>query len=100
MQSLNQLLMAKPSKAKSESGEKIPKDQSGTAMNVFLPSPDRAVPKLCTSANFAQLKSGNIVVSFFSRDVSVANQAVLIERIIIEKEHAKDIVKKLSAMAK
>lgn len=66
------------------------------SINLQSSSPDKAIPKFCTSVTFSKLKSGNIIMSFHASDPLIPNTATLIERVIVEEDHAKQIIEKLS----
>ncbi len=48
----------------------------------------RTVPKYCTSIQVSVLESGNMVLSMVYAEGGEKPMAVLIDRIIIDKEHA------------
>ncbi|MBI2410750.1 MAG: hypothetical protein HYV32_02575 [Candidatus Kerfeldbacteria bacterium] len=58
----------------------------------LLAQPMSSVPKFATNVNFNKLTNGSIIISFFTQAFPDA-PAVLIETIIVDEQHAKDIVK-------
>jgi hypothetical protein len=62
-------------------------------------NPENSVPKYATNANFRQLANGDIVISFVSKS-SDQDQGVLIETVIIDEPHAREIAEILTSMLK
>ncbi|MFH1348232.1 MAG: hypothetical protein ABIH58_01195 [Patescibacteria group bacterium] len=62
-------------------------------------SPEKIVPKLCNVMNFAKDKSGNIIMTLVFKD-PMGDQSVLLERIIVDSGHAKEIVSVLTKFIK
>lgn len=56
-----------------------------------IADPINSVPKLATNVNFTKLQNGNIIISFFTKTFPEAS-SVLIETIIVDKDHAKEIL--------
>ncbi|MBI2120564.1 MAG: hypothetical protein HYT94_02995 [Parcubacteria group bacterium] len=64
----------------------------------IISDPARSVPKYSTQVTFAKLQNGDIIMRFLSR-TGEENQdktpAVLIETIMVDETHAKEILKVL-----
>jgi len=60
-------------------------------INALLSNSTSGVPKLTTAVNFNKLDNGYIVISFLS-EVKPANQPILIETILVDEQHAQQIV--------
>ena len=53
---------------------------------------EKLVPKFCTNINMALLKSKNLVLTMaYSEGQDGANNSAIIERIVIDLEHAKSL---------
>lgn len=68
------------------------KDESANQQQAVLSQPMSSVPKFATAVNFNKLDNGSIIISFFSQTIPNAPIA-LIETIIVDENHAKEIVK-------
>jgi hypothetical protein len=64
--------------------------------------PARRVPKYCTSILFSKLKNGQIILTLIEndgpKDSVQEDQGVLIERILIDSDHAERMVTALKDM--
>ncbi len=73
----------------------------------FFSAPEKQVPKLCSSIHIARIKSGDFILTFLYQDKvedekgknEVLN-SVLLERIFLDKEHAKQLTDRLSEFLK
>jgi len=81
-----------------ESEEKKRAQPIGQPTNLVA-DPNKRIPKYCTSVFFAKMKSGQIILTFVENDealkTEVNDQGVIIERIIVDEDHARQIVEKL-----
>lgn len=57
---------------------------------VMSSNPDKNIPKFCTSVNFGVLPNNNLILTFTYNE-GEKQPHVLIERIIVDVEHAKKI---------
>ncbi len=74
--------------------DKEKKSEEKTEQIAMLGQPMSAVPKLTTIVNFNKLDNGYIIISFFSQTTPNVS-STLIETIIVDENHAKEIVKLL-----
>jgi|GEM_PF-6329223 len=57
-------------------------------------SPDKAIPKFCSQINFGITNNGLVIMSMLY--IEPNNQPALIERVMIDLPHAKQVVQVLS----
>lgn len=58
----------------------------------------KIIPKLCTQVSFSTTPDNQIILNLTYADNS-ESQMYLIERILLNKEHAKDVAEKLKKVA-
>lgn len=58
-----------------------------------LTTPERNIPKFCTSVNFGVAQNNNIVISFAYNEEN--GPLTLIDRVMVDFEHAKSIAEVL-----
>lgn len=67
----------------------------------IVADPNRRVPKYCTSVSFSKMKNGQIILTFIENDEALKtmdDQGVIIERILVDEDHAQQIVAALSGL--
>lgn len=62
-------------------------------IRVLLPHPDKQIPKLASSMNVS-IDGENLILTFLYSD-NTSSASVLIDRILVTKKHAKDIIEVL-----
>lgn len=73
-----------------------PQPQPEPQQQIATSSVERAVPKYCTSINIVALSNKSLVLSLFYTDPG--QTPALIDRIIIDSEHAKSLHKALGTL--
>ncbi|MFH1620931.1 MAG: hypothetical protein ABIB04_02500 [Patescibacteria group bacterium] len=68
----------------------------------IIADPNKRIPKYCTSVLFAKMKNGQIILTFVENDEAIkaesSDHGVIIERILVDEEHARQIVEKLGGL--
>lgn len=78
--------------AKGKKQEKI--EQKAVAVN-----PQTIVPKLCNIINFGKLNNDSILMTFLFKEPT-NEQTVLLDRFLIDKNHAKQVIEVLGNLLK
>lgn len=67
--------------------------------NLSINNLDKIIPKYCNSINFSKIND-NVMMTLVFSEPGVEEQHTVIDRILIDKEHVKKMIKILSKVSK
>lgn len=81
--------------------EKQPSQELGHLNLSLAASPEGRVPKYCTAIGFEKTTKGFVIMSFVHQEAgNTTDHGVLIERIMVDSEHAKKMIEALENLLK
>ena len=71
--------------------------QGKKEQNVMTTNPQNIIPKLCNIINFEKLNENNIVMTFLFKEPT-NEQTILLDRFLIDKNHAQQVIEVLNTL--